>query len=173
MHHGLAKVQFAGKRCMVNVRNERVFPCQYADIGPATGALVPVRKKTKWGYADRKGNMLFDNRYDQAWEMIDGLARVRNGELFGAIDSTGREVVPLRYAGLLDVQHGYLIATGPAGSGLVDRSGREVVDLVHETVTVLNERIAKVERNYHFGYIDLTSGRFIWREEGLLQETSE
>ncbi|MFN3875834.1 MAG: WG repeat-containing protein, partial [Flavobacteriales bacterium] len=68
--NGLAEVQQGGKRCLINTRNERVFPCVFADIGPPTGALVPVRRKTRWGYADRRGNVLFDNRYDQAGELV-------------------------------------------------------------------------------------------------------
>lgn len=173
MRNGLAKVQLSGKRCLINARNVRVFPCQYTDIGLATGAIIPVRKKGKWGYADRKGGVLFDNRYDQAWEMIDGLARVRNGALFGAIDSAGRELIPVRFIGLLDVQYGHLVATGPNGSGLLDRSGAEVVALMYDVVVVLNERIAKVQRADRFGYIDLSTGRFIWREEGLLPDDPE
>src|SRR5690606_23888810 len=87
--NGSARVQQAGKRCLIDTTNTKVFPCQFTDIGPATGRLVPFRKRGKWGFADRRGTLLFDNRYEQAWEMIDGLARVKNGAFFGAIDSTG------------------------------------------------------------------------------------
>ena len=157
---------------MIDTSNNKVFPCQYSDIGPATGALVPVRKKGGWGFADRKGSVLFLDRYDQAWEMLEGRARVRNGELFGAIDSTGREVVPLKYTSLQHLPHGYLLAGGPEGVGLLRSDGTESVALVYTAVDVLSPKLAKVQRNDAFGYIDLGTGRFIWREEGLL-ETSE
>lgn len=167
--NGLAKVQQGGKRCMINTANTKVLSCQYVDIGAASGALIPVRKRSKWGFADRKGTVLFENRYDQAWSMVEGLARVRNGELFGLVDSTGREAIPPRYVGLLDPVHGFLVAEGPAGNGLLSLAGEEVVALVYDAVNVRSAKLAKVERNNAFGYIDLETGRFIWREEGLLK----
>ncbi len=173
---GLARVQQGGKRCLINARNEKVIPCQYSDIGAPGDGLVPVRKRGKWGYARRDGSLLFDNRYDQAYEMNGGLARVRNNGLMGAIDSTGKEVVPLRYLNLQEVGHDMYIATvdGPEGkrTGLVDHQGREVVDLAFDDVTLENTDLARVERAGRIGYIRLKDGRFIWREEGFGDEAS-
>ena len=163
---GLAEVQLGGKRCLINARNERVLACGFADIGPATGALVPVRKKAKWGYADRRGSLVIDNRYDQASEMIDGHARVRMGEQFGLIDSTGKECVPPRYRALASVGHGLWLATGESGTGAIEGTGRQVLALQYDEVKLARPDIAQVERDGKLGYVRLSDGRVIWKEEG-------
>lgn len=165
--NGLAEVQSAGKRCLINPRNERVFPCAFADIGPATGALVPVRRKGRWGYADRRGNVLFDNRYDLAWEMSDGYARVKNGELFGLIDSTGKEVLAPRYLELAPAGHGYWLARQAQGTGLLRRDGREALPLAYDAVQLVRADLARVERTERLAYVRLTDGKMIWKEEGF------
>jgi WG containing repeat len=166
-HGGLAKVRSKGKYGFINVRNERVLSIAFADVGLATGPLIPVRKKTKWGYADRKGAILFDNRYDMAWEMIDGLARVRSGEFIGMIDSTGKEVVPLRFTEVAFLGNAYLLVRDANGAGLLGRDGKEVLAPAYDAVQVVDDRIVRVERNDRFGYILLADGRFIWKEEGF------
>ena len=165
--NGRAEVQSTGKRCLINAKNERVFPCQFTDIGPATGALVPIRKKGKWGYASNKGTVVFDNKYDMAWEMLRGMARVKSGELMGLIDSTGKEVVPPRYKDINETPFGTFIVKSDAGSGLIDRTGRELIAPGYAMVAPMDARIVKVERNERFGYIDLIEDRFIWKEAGF------
>ena len=167
MRNGLAEVQIGGKRCLINARNERVLPCQFTDIGPATGALIPIRKKGKWGYANRKGTVLVDDRYDMAWEMLNGMARVKNGEMLGVIDSTGKEVVAPRYSEINEADHGFFQIGTAAGKGLMDRAGKELIATIYGSVTVMSERIVRVERNDKMGYIQLSDGRFIWKEEGF------
>ena len=169
---GLAEVQVGGKRCLINARNERVFPCTFMDIGPVTGALVPVRPaarrdKGKWGYADRRGATVIDARYDQAFEMSGGYARVRNGGLFGLIDSTGKECVPLQHISLATAGHGLWLAEGNQGIGLIDSRGNQVLAPIYSAVKLVRADLARVERNERIGYVRLTDGRLIWKEEGL------
>jgi hypothetical protein len=123
-----------------------------------------MRKKTKWGYADRRGSVLFENRYDQAWEMVDGLARVKNGELFGAIDSTGREVLPLRYKAVQHLAPGLLIVSGDSGTGVFDHKGTELLPLEYTEISLVAPGIVKVAQEGRLGYVRLSDRRFIWRE---------
>jgi hypothetical protein len=50
----------------------------------------------------------------------------------------------------------------------LDRNGKVVVEPRYDRITLVSAKLAKVERNELFGYIDLSTGRFIWREEGLV-----
>ncbi len=165
--NGLAEVQQNGKRCMIDTSRKKILQCQYADIGLPTGALIPFRKRTKWGYADRNGTILFDNRYDQAWEMIDGIARVGSGEIFGAIDSTGREVVPLRFSNVADVKWDHVVVTDAQGSGLFDRGGNEILPAINQSVAMERKGIARIEQNDRFAYLRLIDRKYIWKEEGF------
>lgn len=164
--HGRAEVQQGGKRGIIGTRNERIVPLQYVDIGGTCGPLFPVKKKTKWGFVDTRGTMVVDTKYDQVWDYVDGVARVGLGGLFGAVDSTGREVIAVTNTALADAQFGYLIG-GPSAVGVFDAKGRIVIPAEHASITLVNERIAKVTNSQRFAYRLLTDGSYIWKEPGF------
>ena len=110
---------------------------------------------------------MVEAKYDQAWEMVEGLARVKQGEFFGAIDSTGKEVIPVRHTSLLDVQDGHLVAGEATGLGLLDPNGKMVVASLYDEVGMVADGVVRVQRNDRFAYLLLTDGRFIWKEEGF------
>lgn len=163
---GRAEVQLNGKRGLIGTRNERVVPCQYADVGGGRGPLFPVRKRLKWGFVDGAGNTVVEPRYDQVWDLSHGLARVRSGELFGAIDTTGREVIAVQHAALNDAQYGHVVGGG-ARLGVFDRTGRQVIPPEHERITLVTDKVAKVENGERFAYRSLVDGHYIWKEEGF------
>jgi hypothetical protein len=136
-------------------------------VGRAAGRLIPVKKRTKWGYVDLAGKPVTEFKYDLAWEVRNGHARVKAGDLFGLIDSTGREVLPPGFTALTDVQHGLLVATRDGLSGAVEPSGRVRIPLAYTAVELLDARTAKVVRNDRLAYIRLADGAFIWKEEGF------
>ncbi|MFZ1331382.1 MAG: WG repeat-containing protein, partial [Flavobacteriales bacterium] len=143
------------------------IPIQNSDAGQATGALIPFKKKTKWGFADRTGKVVINEKYDQAWEMVVGLARVKNGSYFGAIDSTGQPVIELQYTDLLDPKDGYLVARSDSGTGLLDMLGAVKVPLNFDEVELVQSRIARVERNERFAYFSINEKKFIWKQAGF------
>jgi WG repeat protein len=51
--------------------------------------LEPVRK---FGYANEKGELVIDLKFDVGYPFVGGYAKVLNGELFNYIDSTGTEI---------------------------------------------------------------------------------
>ena len=115
----------------------------------------------------RDRTTVVDAKYDQAFEMLDGMARVKNGELYGAIDSTGKEIMTPRYISLLDLEMGHVVVGEESGLGLLDRSGKQVLPSVYDAISLVNENLARVELNDRFGYLRLSDGRFIWKEEGF------
>jgi hypothetical protein len=126
-----------------------------------------VKKRTKWGYVDLAGKPVTEFKYDLAWEVRNGHARVKVGELFGLVDSTGREVLPPGFTALTDAQHGLLVAARDGMTGAVEPSGRVRIPLAYTTVEIVDERTARVTRNDRIAYIRLADGAFIWKEEGF------
>jgi hypothetical protein len=166
-HNGVARVLIKGKFGLIDTHGERVLPPQYADIGLMENDVVPVRKRTKWGYASRSYTTVAEARYDGAWEFHEGYARVKVGERFGLIDTLGKETIPPTYSALTDVKGGYAIATSPSGTGLVTPHGEVVVPLVHATLEVVAPSVAKVTKGDRFAYVRIGDGRMIWKEQGF------
>lgn len=166
-HNGMARVQQGGKRCLIDTMDRKVLPCQFVDLGDATGALIPVKRRNKWGYVDLRGRNVVDARYDMAWEMHGGYARVRNGDLYGLVDSTGREVVSPRFTSMADMEHGHFIVGTGEGMGLMAPDGRMVVPAHHDALQLVDDKLARVERGGLLAYVRIADGSHLWKEEGF------
>ncbi|MCC7502901.1 MAG: WG repeat-containing protein [Flavobacteriales bacterium] len=166
-HNGIAKVMVAGKFGCIDTKGAKVLAPQYTDIGIAVSGVIPVKKKTKWGYLNRAGAALSEFKYDQAWELRQGFARVKIGELFGLVDSTAKELIAPRFTGLSDVQHNMLIATLYGKMGVIDLLGKERIPLLYEAAELMDARTVKVSRSGKLAYVRLSDGQFIWKEEGF------
>src|SRR5262245_30357004 len=65
-------------------------------VEPETTAIVAVKSRGKWGFADRQGRLLTP-RFDQVGVFSEGLAPVRQGALWGFVGTSGTLDVPLRF----------------------------------------------------------------------------
>lgn len=166
-HQGVARVLVNGKLGLIDTTGARVFPPQYVDIGLLEGDAVPVKKKTKWGYASRNYTTLAEARYDQAWEMHEGHARVKAGELFGVVDSTGKETVAPKYTKLMDERNGVFVATLAGGTGVIDPKGQVLVPLIYDAVEQVDGSVVKVTKGQRIAYVRLADGKPLWKEEGF------
>ena len=166
-HNGVARVLTGGKLGLVDVKGNKVLSPQYADIGLLENGLIPVKKKSKWGYAMRSSAMATELKYDQAWELHGGYGRVESAGLFGLVDSTGAEVITPRYTALGDVDQGVLIATSAHGTGVVNTQGGVLVPLEYDTVTLVGAGLAKVTLAERFAYLRSSDGRLLWKEDGF------
>ncbi len=166
-HNGVARMFSGGKLGLVDVKGNRVLASQYADIGLLESGLIPVKKKTKWGYTTRSSAMATEFKYDQAWELHGGYGRVELGGLFGTVDSTGAQAIDPRYAALSDLDQGIHIATGDKGTGVVNATGNVLVPLEYDTVALAGAGLVKVTRDDRFAYVRLADGGILWKEDGF------
>ena len=111
--------------------------------------------------------MCIRDRYDQAWDFENGVARVNVGGVFLLVDSTGKELMKAGYQQLTPVGQGYFMATTAEGTGLISPSGVVVVPCTYASLTLLEMGVVKVERNQRFAYIRLPEVKTIWKEEGF------
>ena len=165
--NGLAVVARGDKRCLINTRNEVVLPCTYPSLGPATGRLVPFLKKGKWGFAEHDGTVVVTNKYDAAWGMNNGVARVRNAALMGLVDSTGKEILAPRFSEITETTFGTFVVKSEEGVGSIDAQGKVLVQPVYSAVAAFNDSIVKLERGDRFGYFVPEAQRFLWKEDGF------
>lgn len=65
----------------------------------AGNRLYPVKNdEGKYGFMDRKGNLIVPYKYDDIYNFSEGLAAVCLNDKWGYIDNTGVEVVPCKYS---------------------------------------------------------------------------
>ncbi|MBL7952920.1 MAG: WG repeat-containing protein [Flavobacteriales bacterium] len=163
---GHAEVRSGGKHGVIDTKGQRIIPLQYADVGGTSGPLFAVKKKNKWAFVDARNMMVVDARYDQVWDFVQGVARVKVGEFFGAIDTTGREVIPPSNTSLSDAQYGYIVG-GSSRTGVYDGGGRLVIPAEHDSIVLISATVAKVTNGERSAYRSLSDARYIWKEEGF------
>lgn len=69
--------------------------------------LIPYRKGNKWGFCTPDNNIIIDCIYDDAYQFIEGLARVKKNGKYGFINRKGFQVIPLIYKDAFDFDNGH------------------------------------------------------------------
>ena len=70
---------------------------EYDYVDEFAFGLAKVSKGTKFGYVNRKGELVVQLIYDEAMTLREGKATVRKDNKWGYIDSTGKEVEAFKY----------------------------------------------------------------------------
>ncbi len=112
-------------------------------------------KNGKWGYADEKGNVLIQPKYDEAYPtIVRGLANVKLNDKWGIIDTLGAIVVPVEYEELGQLEGGRISFKKNGQYGFLDASGKIVVPAHYDAVHFFFNGLAPVQKNGAWGYIN-------------------
>lgn len=126
---------------------------QYAD------ALYPIRKKDKWGYMNRKGDVVLDFQWSDAADFYEGLAKVATVEgsetRYGFIDTKGQWRVQPVYESAGDFSEGMAIVKRNDQYGYIDQEGREVIACRFEDAGPFSNGFAAIKQNGWTGFINL------------------
>jgi WG containing repeat len=86
-----------------------------AGISSAAGQLLPVRKDSRWGLIDQRGQLVAAPRYDAVQALEGGFTRIVLEGRFGLLDSNGRELIAPQFT-FLKALSGALWATNLGGA---------------------------------------------------------
>jgi hypothetical protein len=139
-----------------------------------------VQLNGKWGYVDPTGGLVIPAQFTEAYDFVDGLARVATGPKhdstqdfrffltatgYGFIDKAGKMVIPATWKDASDFSEGLapVMQEGSQGSpatygrdvcGYINTKGQVVIPLKFEAVTGFSEGLAAVWTSEGWGYID-------------------
>ena len=92
---GVARVRQDGKWMLIDKTGKSITKCEYEEIGNVSDGMIRV-KKGNWGYINIKGEEIIPFVYYDAYDFIDGLARVvkksrnyRDGAKYGFVNKKG------------------------------------------------------------------------------------
>lgn len=127
----LALVEDRGRGCFINTQGEVQFDvaCDYTSLYCQDGRIC-FREGGKYGYLDRRGEVVVPARYDAASDFEDGVAIVKFGDRTGFIDVHGRELSMGRFAWLEMMCFGEGLAGFSYDGvrfGYMDVSGRVII----------------------------------------------
>ena len=115
----------------------------------------PVDEKCKYGFIDRKGDIVIPIVYEYANDFHDGYSIVRKNGKYGLIDMNGLTVIPVEYDDLRYESVSSLIVVGKDGKyGYIDFTGKTVIPLEYDGCGYFSEGLAIVKKGNRCGFID-------------------
>lgn len=167
-HEGLAFVVEEGSRPVcINKNGERVFVCTIAEgvscfcDGLASFYIMNDKGEKRYGYYDKKGNVVVNPQFKAAGCFIDGLAIVSDNEdKWGYIDKKGKYVINPQFEISYPFSEGLAAFMSGDKWGYIDKKGKYVINPQFEESYNFISGMAVVKQGDRFGYID-KGGKFV------------
>lgn len=117
--------------------------------------MAEVKQNGKWGFIDRKGNVVITPQFDSTDKFSGGIACVSLNGKQGLINNTGKFVIPAEYD-MIEVTSEDLVSFKKDGKyGYMDKTGNILIPARFEQCYGFNEGMAAVEVNGKWGFIDI------------------
>jgi len=112
--------------------------------------LVAVKINGKWGYMDKKGNIVIDCLYESAGEFSEGLVAVQKDGKYGYINNNGDVVVDFKYRTANSFEFGYAVIRSGTYYGVIDKEGNEIIvpNKYMANITVVSDGLFFVDGAY-------------------------
>ncbi|MCV3418177.1 WG repeat-containing protein [Campylobacter lari] len=104
--------------------------------------LTTICLKDKWGFIDKKGNLIIDAKYDNAYDFNEGLARVELNEKWGFIDKKGEIAIDTKYNKTKDFFQGIAAVEIDNKWGFIDKKGNLIIDAKYDFIDGLDDDLA-------------------------------
>ena len=140
-------------RCIGSQTCEKIklgsFP--YSDVRNFAEGVAAVKIKEKWGFIDKKRNLIIPNIFDDASSFSEGLAAVKKTH-WGYIDKKGDKVIPFKYFKAMDFNSGLIFMD----EKIIDKSGNEIMLGVYRPICRPSEGLIAVKNkdNGKCGFIN-------------------
>lgn len=83
----------------INAKGERFNENEYDDVKEPLlqDGWIAVKQGSKWGFADKEGNLVLACSYDDAYSFAEDFAAVKQNGLWGYLDKSGKLVVEPKF----------------------------------------------------------------------------
>lgn len=122
--------------------------------------LVPFRDKNKWGYADRKGNIVIPPQFDSTCFFFSEEApmpragKVVIGFKFNLVNKQGKLLLPDAYDDVIPYTWGYMAVQYGGKVGAFDASGKLFIPFKYQDVYQLKPGIFRVHNGGKDGVVN-------------------
>jgi hypothetical protein len=114
----------------------------------------------RFGFMDMTGKMVTDFVFDDADDMRNGIAKIKQGILFGLLDSTGTIIRKPTYNNIGNFNEGLAVADVNGKYGYINTKGDLVIPATFEYAYDFSEGLAGIWSTKKYGYIN-ASGTLI------------
>lgn len=121
------------------------YPYEFFYMNQLT--LRPKNVNGKYGYVNKKGEIVIEARFDIAWPFEDNLAGVQIAGKWGFIDTTGKFIIEPQFDAITSFKDGVAVAKANNKWGFIDPLGKPFMKAKFNYAHNFNEGFAPVQ-NY-------------------------
>jgi hypothetical protein len=136
---GISMVTIGSLKGYINMEGQEILPAKYSEVDYTgkiyEGKLLRIKENGKYGYADKKGNMLVAPEYEDAangHDFNEGLGRVKKDGLWGVINEEGKIILPFQYEDLGEFYNGHVLFSKGGKWGMTDKTGKVLIPAAYE-----------------------------------------
>ncbi|HNW57517.1 MAG TPA: WG repeat-containing protein, partial [Bacteroidales bacterium] len=118
-------------------------------------AVVKTDLDNEYGYIDMTGKLVTQDKFEEAKDFSEGLAKVKLNAMYGFIDKTGKIVIKPDYFSAESFSEG-LAVVGNGSSGYIDKNGKVVIPLIYENAQSFFNGVGAVSKEGAWALIDKT-----------------
>lgn len=130
-----------------------------------TDGLAPVANTNKglirYGFIDKKGNVVIDFKYDHARSFSDGLAAVRHDRKYSFIKEYGNRITPFIFDEVRDFSDGLAAVRCGDKWSYIDEKGNELFEYKFDDAKDSNLGLIPVKKGSKYGFIDKKGNKII------------
>ena len=115
-------------------------PCVWDGAGHFSEGLAQVKRGGKWGFIDRRGEVVVPCVWDEAQAFADALAAVRRGEKWGFVNARGELALPRVWEVAFSFDGGIAKVRRGGKWGLIDVDGAAILPCVCTSRMLLTSR---------------------------------
>lgn len=119
-----------------------------------------MTKDGKRGFVDRNLKVLVALKFDELYDMSEGMAAFGEKGKLGFIDKEGRVIVPAKYKSVAPFKEGVARVLNADGWGFIDQSGKTVISHQYKDASSFSEGAALVRT------FDDADGQFFIKHDG-------
>lgn len=154
---------------LADLEGNVLFKPILVSIPPSFGDRKNIKVETagrKYGWIDRKGELLGDKWFDGTNDFSDGLAAIKMNDLWGFINQDGELVIEPQFDEVSDFKNGLNVVSISNHWGLIDKKGDWIVEPIFDEIKEFADGIASAKifipkrRSSKWGFINV-KGEFV------------
>ncbi|MDR2712385.1 MAG: WG repeat-containing protein [Clostridiales bacterium] len=125
----------------------------YSQKGSFSEGMTIIKSEGKWeyGYMDKKGDIVIEIQFCDAYSFHEGVAGVKESEdtLYGYIDKKGKYVIEPQFSDILSFSDGVAAATLDGELwGYINHDGKWLIEPQYKNISKFSEGLAVVDERY-------------------------
>lgn len=156
---------------------------KYEEVHSFSNGLAAVKLNGKWGFIDKKGEIIIEPQYIDCIIKSDELTRVntvfseeiafvKNNEGFGGIDTKGNNIIPFSYTKAKPFSEGLANVKYEYKWGVIDKGNNTIVGNNYQDIEPFSRGIAKAQNELgNWFFIDMNGIEY--KDSGLPKLSEE